>query len=142
MSTEKCIKTLGQDESCDITLDDASISEFHARIELANDGRVFVHDTESISGTFLNRNDIWIRVAKVTLCIGDRIRFGNMEVPLERLTSTFGEHSNARLETKHFALRQRNSGGRLFAHQADHEPLLQKPRRNPATGKIEEDLAR
>jgi predicted component of type VI protein secretion system len=138
VNTEKSIKILGQDSSCDITLDDASVSNFHARIELAHDGLVFVHDTESVSGTFLHRNDHWIRVRKVILCIGDRIRFGDIEVPLGRLTAVFGEQSNARLETKHFALRQQNSGSRLFSHQADHEPMLQKPRRNPATGKVEE----
>ena len=142
MSNENSIKSLGRDESCNIRLDEASVAKFHARIELASDGLVFVHDTGSASGTFLNRSDTWIRIRKVTLCIGDRIRFGDKEIPLERLTAVFGEHSSARLETKHFALRQHNGGARLFSHQADHEPLLQKPRRNPTTGKIEEDQPR
>jgi hypothetical protein len=141
VSNETNIKTLGQEAACDITLDAASVSEIHARIELAVDGLVCVHDAESLNGTFLNRNDNWIRVKKVTLCIGDRLCFGDEEVPLGELTAVFGEQSNARLETKHFALRQQNSNARLFTQQADHEPLVQKPRRNPATGKIEEDRA-
>ena len=132
-------KTCGRESSCDIFLDNPGISPLHARIELAVDGLVCVVDIESDNGTFLNRNDVWIRVRKVTLCIGDRIRFGDIEVPSDQLVSVFGNESNARLEARHFAPRHVSSGTKLFVKHHDHGPVLQKPRRNPKTGKIEED---
>ena len=135
------IKTCGREPSCELALEHATVSRVHARIELADDGLVCVQDAESRNGTYLNRNDNWIRVRKVTLCIGDRIRFGNVEVPLERLTMVFGEHSGARLEARHFPPRQTANRGQSFAGQADQDAFLQKPRRNPSTGKIEEDQA-
>ena len=111
MSTDNNIKTLGQDESCDLTLDDPTVSAVHARIELLEDGLVCVHDEGSVGGTFLNRNDTWIKVKSISLCIADRLCFGKVEVPLEQLTAVFGE-SNARLGEKHFSLRnQKNTGG-------------------------------
>ena len=133
------IRTCGRDTSCDIILDHSTVSRFHARIKLADDGLVGLRDADSANGTFLNRNDTWIRIRNVTLCIGDRIRFGDIEVPLERLTAVFGNRSNARLEAKPFALRHGTSRAKTFAQGSDHEPVLQKPRRNPSTGKIEED---
>ena len=132
-------KTFGCESSCDIVLENPDISPLHARIELADDGLVCVVDVESDKGTFLNRNDVWIRVMKVTLCIGDRIRFGDIEVPIDRLVSVFGSESNAKLEARHFAPRQVRSGTKSFVRHHDHGPVLQKPRRNPKTGKIEED---
>ena len=132
-------KTCGRESSCDIVLENPDISPLHACIELADDGLVCVVDDESDNGTFLNRNDVWIRVMKVTLCIGDRIRFGAIEVPIDRLVSVFGSESNAKLETRHFAPRQVRSGTKSFVRHHDHGPVLQKPRRNPKTGKIEED---
>jgi len=131
--------TCGRESSCDIVLDNPGISPLHALIELADDGLVRVVDVESDNGTFLNRNDIWIRIRKVILCIGDRIRFGDIEVSIDRLVSVFGNESNARLEARHFAPAQVNSDTKAFVKHHDHGPALQKPRRNPKTGKIEED---
>ena len=139
MDTEMQTKTCGSESPCDIVLEHPGISPLHARIELADDGLVCVVDDESDNGTFLNRNDVWIRVMKVTLCIGDRIRFGDIEVPIEQLVSVFSGESNARLEARHFAPRQVSSGAARFVKHHDHGPVLQKPRRNPKTGKIEED---
>ena len=132
-------KTCGRESTCDIVLENTGISPLHARIELADGGLVCVVDDESGNGTFLNRNDVWIRIRKVTLCIGDRIRFGDIEVPIDRLVSVFGGESNARLESRHFAPRLFSSGPTTFVRHHDHGPVLQKPRRNIKTGKIEED---
>jgi pSer/pThr/pTyr-binding forkhead associated (FHA) protein len=133
------MKTCGSEESCDIVLASTVISPLHARIELSDDGLVSVLDDDSKEGTFLNRNGDWIRVRKVTLCIGDRIRFGDVEVSLDRLVAVFGNDSNARLEARHFALRQLSNNTKAFVKHHEHGPALQKPRRNPTTGKIEED---
>ena len=135
MSTQLNSKVCGRETTCDLVLDHSTVSRYHAQIELADDDRVFVCDNDSRNGTFLNRNDSWIRIKKVTLCIGDRIRFGDIEVSLKDITAVFGRHSNARLEARHFAL---GTGAKAFVRQLDHGPALQKPRRNPATGKIEE----
>ena len=132
-------KTIGRDSSCDLALEHSGISRLHGRVELNESGLICLQDADSSNGIFLERNDSWIRIRKVTLCIGDRIRFGELEVPLERLTAVFGSRSNARLEARHFQLHGANKGTRSFADLRDAGPLLQKPRRNPVTGKIEED---
>jgi pSer/pThr/pTyr-binding forkhead associated (FHA) protein len=132
------IKTCGREASCDLVLDHATLSRVHAHVELADDGLVSIYDPGSSNGTFLNRNDTWIRVKKVTLCIGDRIRFGDVEVPLESLTAIFGKRASIRLEARRFPAGHGKTA-RSFAAPADHGSALNKPRRNPVTGKIEED---
>jgi len=132
------IKTCGHELSCDLFLEHPSVSRVHANIELTDNGLVFLEDNDSRNGLFLNRNEHWIRVKKVTLCIGDRIRLGEIEVPLEKLTAVFGHHSKARLEARHFPIRPGSNDKNPFAARLDQESILQKPRRNPATGKIEE----
>lgn len=134
-------KTCGRDAQCDIVLEKPGIEPLHASLELADDGLVRIIDAGSDSGTFLKRNDVWVRVIKVILCIGDRIRFADVEVSIDRLVSVFGDDSNARLEAKHFSPGHVRSGTRLFVKHHDHGPVMQKPRRNPTTGKIEEDRA-
>ena len=135
MSTEWNNKMCGRDTTCALVLDHSTVSRYHAQIELADDERVFVCDNGSRNGTFLNRNDSWIRIKKVTLCIGDQIRFGDIEVSLKDITAVFGRHSNARLEARHFAL---GASAKSYLTKPDQGPVLQKPRRNPVTGKIEE----
>ncbi len=133
------IKTCGRDPDCDLVLEHSTLSRLHARIELADDGLVSVHDAGSSNGTFLNRNDSWIRIRKVTLCIGDRIRFGDVEVPLERLTAVFGKRARTRLEAQAFPGQAWQNQLPSRCRAAGAGPSLNKPRRNPVTGKIEED---
>lgn len=132
-------KTCGRETSCELVLEHPTVSRIHARIELAGDGLVLLQDADSSNGTFLNRNDTWIRVKRVTLCIGDRVRFGDCEVPLEKLTAVFGSRSTARLEARRFPLRKDFLGSGFRADMNDPGIQLQKPRRNPATGRIEEE---
>ncbi len=132
-------KTTGREPSCDLVLEHPSVSRTHARIELADDGRVFLLDVDSSNGTFLQRNDSWIRVKRVSLCSGDRIRLGEKDVSLEQLTAVFGKRSNARLGPKHFSLRQGTKQNGLFADWSEPTVSLNKPTRNPVTGRIEED---
>lgn len=141
MSNTLEIKTCGRDATCDLVLEHSTLSRLHARIELADDGLVSIHDAGSSNGTFLNRNDSWIRIRRITLCIGDRVRFGDIEVPLERLTAVFGKRATIRLEARRFPARQGKAATRPRTGQALQGPSLNKPRRNPATGKIEEDHA-
>ena len=134
-------RTCGREPSCDLVLEHSTLSRLHARIELSDDGLVSINDSGSSNGTFLNRNDRWIRARKVTLSIGDRIRFGDIEVPLEQLTAVFGRRANIRLEARRFPHRHGKGVAQPSAGKADPGPSLNKPRRNPATGKIEDSTA-
>jgi pSer/pThr/pTyr-binding forkhead associated (FHA) protein len=134
-------KTCGREASCDLVVEHPTVSRLHAHIELAENGHVSVQDAGSSNGTFLHRNDSWIRVGKVILCIGDRIRFGEIEVPLAHLTAVFGNRANTRLEQQHFPLRHANNGAKTYLRQPDSGASLQKPKRNRSTGKVEEDRA-
>jgi pSer/pThr/pTyr-binding forkhead associated (FHA) protein len=135
------IKTCGRETSNELVLEHASVSRLHARIELNADGRVSLNDADSKQGTYLNRNDTWIRIRKVTLCVGDRIRLGDLEVPLERLMAVFGQRANVRLEAKPAALGHTRNAAKSYSRQKTQGASLHKPRRNPVTGKIEEDHA-
>ena len=139
MNTGVKSKLCGRDTSCDLVLEHPMVSRFHARVELAADGLVSIVDTGSRNGVFLKRNDAWIRVKKVTLCIDDHIRFGEHDVALEQLTALFGKRSNARLAARHFSLRHGVKDVRSFTDMFDSKAAMRKPKRNPVTGKIEED---
>ena len=131
-------RSAGRDPGCGLVLDDPQVSQVHANLELLENGLISVTDNDSRNGMFLHRSDSWIRVRKITLCIGDRIRLGELEIPLQRLAAVFGQNTNARLEARHFALMDGNNSARVFAHLPGSSPVLNKPVRNPVTGKIEE----
>ena len=130
------IKTIGRQAGCDLVLENTGASRKHATLELRVTGAVWLTDNSSSNGTFLQRNDSWIRVCKVTLCVGDRIRFADDEMPMQQLTAAFGSRARVRLGEKHFSLRQ---GAKTTAAWDHPGPKLQKPKRNSITGKIEED---
>ena len=128
-------KTIGSWNQCDLVVEGDKVAHIHAQLQLANDGYLTLLDAGSEHGTFLQRNEQWIRVMKVELGSRDGIRLGDTEVALARLLELFGEHVRLR---DHHALRvPAHLAERLAA--AGTRVLLERPKRNPATGMIEED---
>jgi hypothetical protein len=128
-------KTIGSWNQCDLLVEGDKVAHIHAQLHMANDGYLTLLDAGSEHGTFLQRNEQWIRVMKVELGSRDGIRLGDTEVALARLLELFGEHVRLR---DHHALRvPAHLAERLAA--AGTRVLLERPKRNPATGIIEED---
>lgn len=73
--------TIGRDPTCEIAFPEVpSLSRFHARVVLSNDG-VVVEDLRSTNGTFVNDR----RVAEaVDLASGNRIQFGALHFKFYR----------------------------------------------------------
>ena len=130
--------SIGSEPGCDLYLEHISVSGHHANLNLAADGSINLSDCESQNGTFLNRSDCWVRVRKVTLCIGDRIRFGDTEVVLQDLTELLGTGVNARLGDRQFKAPESNRSAGAFTTISKTGVVLKKPVRNPLTGKLEE----
>lgn len=128
-------KTLGSWSQCDLVVGGEKVAHIHAQLQLTNDGYLTLLDAGSEHGTFLRRNEQWIRVMKVELGSRDAVRLGDTEVALVRLLELFGEHVRLR---DHQALRMpAHLAERLAA--AGTRILLERPKRNPETGNIEEN---
>jgi len=132
-------KTLGRDADCDIFLDHPSVSRIHAQIRLTDEGYLAVQDANSANGTFLNRNSQWIRVKKVVLGTEDRIRFGEEEIPLEKLVGAFGGHRRVRLREGYSVRGKPLVFDQHLLDLPKPRTVLENPRRNPITGNIEEN---
>ncbi len=118
-------RQVGRSEACELVLDDDSVSDLHARVELTPEGYIAVRDNESRNGTHLHRNGRWVQVRRIILGTGDRVRFGDAEVSLEQLLALFGRQVRVRLR----------EGG-----ESRPKVVFDRPRRNPLTGKIEEQV--
>lgn len=132
------IKTIGRGGECDIVLDHVSVSRNHASIHVTEEGYLAVHDNNSGNGTFLHRNGRWIRIRKVGLGTADRIRFGEKEVPLDRLIEAFGNKIGVRLRDGWSVRGKPLMFDQTFAGLPGQKTVLENPRRDPITGKIEE----
>jgi pSer/pThr/pTyr-binding forkhead associated (FHA) protein len=132
-------KTLGRDADCDIVLDHESVSRIHAQIRLTDEGYLAVQDANSGNGTFLNRNKQWIRIKKVVLGTEDRIRFGEEEIPLQKLVEAFGGHQRVRLREGYSVRGKPLVFDQHLLDLPKPRIVLENPRRNPITGKIEEN---
>lgn len=132
------VLTAGRGPECDIVFDQESVSRVHVHIEVTPDGYLKVQDAQSANGTFLNRNGHWIQAKTVILGTQDRLKLGDVEVPLERLLDRFGQSTRVRLR-EGYSVRGKPL---VFDHRFVNEPkprvVLENPRRNPMTGKIEE----
>ena len=132
------IKTIGRGGGCDIVLGHVSVSRNHASIHVTEEGYLAVNDNNSGNGTFLHRNGRWIRIRKVGLGTADRIRFGEEEVPLDRLIEAFGNKIRVRLRDGWSVRGKPLLLDQSFAGLSRQKAVLENPRRNPLTGKIEE----
>jgi putative transposon-encoded protein len=129
---------IGRSTTCDLHLDHDSVSRQHATVQVTKEGYLAVQDNNSSNGSFLQRNGRWIRVKRVVLGTQDWVRFGEKEIPLERLVALFGNHTKVRLR-KGYSARGKPL---LFNEYPGDLPkprvVLENPRRNPVTGDIEE----
>jgi len=133
------IKIIGRDPDCDLIIDQADIAGVQARLELCDDGRVYLLDAGSGVNTYLNRHEQWIKIHKIRLCVADRIRFGEHETPLTQLIAAFGKRVDIRLDDEHFSLRRHKSARPNNRDDSTSGAKLARPRRNPLTGKIEQN---
>jgi pSer/pThr/pTyr-binding forkhead associated (FHA) protein len=136
---ENAKRTVGRSTDCSLVLEHASVSRSHAVIEPTAEGYLCVVDTGSSNGTWLHRNDRWVRVRKVILGAEDRIRFGEQEVPLERLVGLFENRHRVRLREGYSARGRPLVFDRLLTDLPKPKVVLENPRRNPVTGDIEEN---
>jgi pSer/pThr/pTyr-binding forkhead associated (FHA) protein len=72
---DKDVITCGRDAGSDIFLDDVTVSRRHAEIR-RNDNEFTIVDSDSLNGTFVNRN----RVDKTSLKSGDEIQIGKFKL--------------------------------------------------------------
>ncbi len=139
---EQDMRTIGRAADCDIVLDHGSVSRLHATVQPTADGYLAVVDAGSSNGTYLQRNGHWIRVQRVILGTQDRIRFGDQELPLERLVGLFGQRERIRLREGYWVRGKPLFFDHLTAESARPRVVLENPRRNPLTGDIEENRKR
>lgn len=131
-------KSLGSLVDCDLVVGGDSVSPIHAQLLLTREGYLNVLDAGSDHGTWLGRNGQWIRVMKAELGQNDRIRFGEVEVALEQLLQLFGEDVRVQLRDSRMLRLPAALSERMAA--SEERVLFERPRRNPETGNIEEDV--
>ena len=133
------IVTIGKSATCDLRLEDASVSGLHAQARLDTRRFLWIRDEHSAKGVHLKRNGNWVRVRLVTACVGDVLRFGDVEVELERITGLFDADANVRLAKEPEGSLFDARTGRYALRDPDTEPTLSNPKRNPDTGELESE---
>lgn len=82
--------SIGRAANSGLILDDDSVSKMHAALVVDENGELSVADTGSTNGTFLNGERIPYGKA-VRLAKDDKLKFGTVEVALERTVRTVDE---------------------------------------------------
>lgn len=77
-AVDKLVTTVGRSKSCDVTINDSSLSRLHMRIE-QRDGQYFVVDNNSSNGTFVNRR----KVVEAPIRHGDAVIAGRLHFVFE-----------------------------------------------------------
>jgi pSer/pThr/pTyr-binding forkhead associated (FHA) protein len=132
------ILTIGRNATCDLQLDHESVSGLHAQARLDPGHFLWVRDENSARGVHLGRNDGWVQARLICLCVGDRLRFGDVEVDLDNLTSLFGPDVDVRLAPAPEGTLFDARIGRYTLRDPDKKPTLSTPRRNVETGELED----
>ncbi len=136
------IITIGKNATCDLCLDDPSVSGLHAQARLDPGRFLWIRDERSARGLHLKRNDNWVRVRLIAACVGDVLRFGNVEVELDRITSLFDTEDGVRLASAPEGSLFDPRTGRYTLRNREDEPTLSNPKRNADTGDVEHDSTR
>lgn len=90
--------SIGRHSGCDIVVDDPGVSRHHADLTPAGGGRFRLRDTDSSGGTFVKDGQLWRRVQRTVVSMGDTVRIGSSEFTIADLVGRLRDHSAA-LET-------------------------------------------
>ncbi len=94
---------VGRDPECEIPIADDTISRFHAEVQVTDDGRLFVIDTNSANGTFLLKDGGKEKITQVTADPEDQIGFGDCVFEVSELIADI--RSRAHHKSKQVAVR-------------------------------------
>ena len=77
--------TIGRDPSVSVVLPHDTVSRVHAELIPVAGGQVYVTDCASTGGTFIDEGGRWQKITQAFVDAGGRLRFGEVEVGVERL---------------------------------------------------------
>ena len=83
--------TVGRTGGNLLTIDDVSVSKYHASIGVSTDGQISVSDLGSTNGTFINNERLGYGAVD-RLSADDKLRFGSVAVELEYLPAPRSEN--------------------------------------------------
>lgn len=79
---------MGRSPYADIVIADPSVAEYHAEIVMAADGRIFIGDCGTASGTWrLGEREAWQALRQAFVDADDLVRFGDYECVLADILS-------------------------------------------------------
>lgn len=94
MSKIRCY-TVGRDPSASVVLSHDTVSRVHAELIPVASGQVYVTDCASTGGTFIDEGGRWQKITQGFVDAGSRLRFGEVEVGVERLLADISRLSAA-----------------------------------------------
>ena len=125
--------TLGRGAGSDLRFEDDTVSRRHARLAVDAEGHWTLEDLGSSNGTWRREEGGWVRVTHIELALDDALRLGERETSLRALLERFSDVIVlADLDLPHGI-----GDSRLRGDKPETQPL-ERPRRNPRTGEIEE----
>ena len=87
--------TIGRDPSASVVLPHDTVSRVHAELIPVTGGQVYVTDCASTGGTFIDEGGRWQKITQAFVDAGGRLRFGEVEVGVERLLADISRLSAA-----------------------------------------------
>lgn len=78
---------IGRDNSCDIVLDDRSVSRWHVKLDVHEGGRCRLTDLGSTNGTFVFKDKRAVGVLEDIVTLADRVKIGKREFMVRELVS-------------------------------------------------------
>lgn len=78
---------IGRDDSCDIVLDDRSVSRWHVKLDVDEGGTCRLTDLGSTNGTYVFKDKRAVGVLEVIVTLADRVKIGKREFMVRELVS-------------------------------------------------------
>jgi len=123
--------TIGRTPDNDVVVNHDTVSRLHAELVMLDDGRAYLTDCGSTSGTSVYRQNQWQQIQQDFVNQGETLSFGDMELSVSSLIAQLPRSRSSAPQAS-----VSNSNAYAGAVDKDTNPQGVRVRRDPRTGEI------
>ena len=115
--------TIGRNEKSDVPINGPTVSRKHAELTITRDGKYYLIDCSSASGTFVAGQEEWEKITQSFVAIDDAVLLGRHQVSMSEIINSIETGNAMKLDAKSEVPENDLPSGKVMRDPETGEPV-------------------